>query len=722
MKKRIVLAISILLFLNFNYNFAQAEMSQNDIQRYSAYYSNGMQYLKNQQFSSAISEFRKVLRFSPYDETIQEALANAYYARGQYYRQVTKEVKKAIVDYKSAYFYAKYWNGAANETLVSLANASNKSIVELEKRINQAQSPQTRFQMAKMLRAQGELAASGYDFQQLKEGQYKEAAYENLGNIYKNLNNLSMGMDYIKNAINISPKNAKLHFMYGVMLDEAKNYEASMEQYNLALQYGDKSPELMEILENKWTQNIVNAPSDAQGYINLGAIYQKQGDFEAAKAQYQKAYQMNPNDEVVLYNLASLYSQQKNYQGAIGVYDKILEKNPNKIEVLEYKATALKELMRYDDALKVYEQILALNPNDANAKMSIENIVMNNFTGEKLQNYIAQKAAASPNSYEAQFNYALELHKNKNYTSAIQYYKKALSLNPSKEETYLNLAQIYIENKNYEAANDICQRGLMVLPNSSKINSYLADIKNYNASSQYSEATTLFEQKQYEKALKKYLQIQNKNSEVLMAIASCYWQMNDYNNANKYYLEVLAQQPNNLDALSGSAWAYYSLGDYTNSKLSANKILAYDKTNKNAQDLLNNIYENEYSTQLQEAITNYEQGEYGKSYALLDSYLTKKPNDSYAMYYKALNLEEMNKRNDAIKQYKALISKDSSFAPAYYSLAVALDNNEKYEEAVSNYEKFVSLKGSEKDDMTSFSLSRVKELKEYLSQLNGSAK
>ncbi len=719
MKKRIILALSLALFLNFNY--AQAQPSQDDVQRYSAYYSNGMQYFKNQQYSSAIVEFRKVLRFSPYDTTIQEALANAYYARGQYYRQTTKEVKKAIIDYKSACFYAKYWNNSTSTNLASLANSALKDIVDLERRIQQAQNPQARLQSAKALRAQGELAASGYDFQQLKESQYKETAYENLGNIYKNLNNLSLGMDYMKSAININPKNAKLHFMYGVMLDEAKNYEASMEQYNLALQYGDKSPELMEILENKWTQNVVNMPQDAQGYINLGAIYQKQGNLEAARAQYQKAYAINPNDEVILYNLASLYVQQKNYQGALNVYDKILAKNPSKADVLEYKATALKELMRYEEALGVYEQILAQNPNNTNAKANIDNIIMNHFTGAKLQNYMAQTAAKNPNSYEAQFNYALELHKNKNLTSALEYYKKALNINPSKEEVYLNLAQIYIEDKNYDKANEICQKGLMVLPNSQKLNGYLKDIKNYHASSQYNSATALYEQKQYQKALDKYLEIQNKNADVKMAIASCYWQLNDYQNANKYYLEVLKEQPNNMEALSNSAWAYYSIGDYNNAKLTVNKILAYDKTNKNAQDLLNSIYENEYSTQLQEAISFYERGDYNKSFALIDSYLVKKPNDSYAMYYKGLNLEEMKKSNDAIKQYKALISKDSSFAPAYYSLAVALDNAEKYDEAVKNYEQFLKLK-KEKDDMTNFSSSRIKELKEYLSQINGNQK
>lgn len=719
MKKRIITTFAIALFL---YSQVQAQPSQQDVQRYSTYYSNGMQYLKNQQYSSAIIEFRKVLRFSPYDLTIQEALANAYYARAQYYRSTTKEIKKALIDCKSAYFYSKYWNKQTNDTLNSLANSCLKDINDFEKRLAINSTPQTRFSNARALKAQGELAASGYDFHQLKNGQYSTVAYENLGNIYKNLNNLSLGMEYIKEAIDLNPKNAKLHFLYGVMLDEAKNYEASMEQYNLALQYGDKSPELIEILENKWTQNIVNNPSDAQGYINLGAIFQKQGNFEAARAQYQKAYQLNPNDDVILNNLASLYIQEKKYQEAVRVYDKILAKNPNDLDTLQYKAIALKELFRYDEALSVYENILAIKPNDTNAKENIENIVMNNFSGEKLQKYLAQKAATSQNSYEAQFNYALELHKNKNYTSAIQYYKKALELNPTKEEVYINLAQIYIENKNFEAANEICQKGLLVLPSSEKLKTYLADIKNYNAGSQYNLASKLYSEKQYDKALNQFLQIQDKTKEVNLAIASCYWQMLNYKKANEYYQKVLALEPNNIEALANSAWAYYSMNDFTNAKLNANKILSFDKTNKTANELLESIHENEYSLQLQEALDLYEKGDFAKSLNVLDKYLAKKPNDSYAIYYKGLNLEELKKPNEAIKQYRNLISKDTTFAPAYYSLAIALDNSEQYNEAVTNYEKFISLKGNEKDEMTNFATNRIKELKDYLAKVNGNQK
>ncbi len=714
MKRKIVIIFAAFLF----FSVSAAEVSQEDIQRYSAYYSNGMEYLKNQQYSSAIIEFRKVLRFSPYDETIQEKLANAYLARAEQYKTETKEYKKALNDYKSAVFYAKYWKQTApKQSMLSLSNGAINEINNLEKKLSIAQNQSSRLQNAKILKAQGELAAAGYDFQLLKNGQYKETAYENLGNIYKNLNNLSNAMDYFKDAISFNPDNPKLHFLYGVMLDEAKNYEASMEQYNLALKYGDKSPELLEILENKWTQNIVNNPNDAQGYINLGAIYQKQGNLEGAKAQYLKAASLDSSDDTSLYNLASLYTQQKDFQSAINVYDKLLLKKPNNTEVLLYKADALKQMQRYDEALKQYDKILAVEPNNKNARNAADDIILNHFSGQKLQSYLLAKATANPSNYEAQFNYALELHKNKNYQKAIEYYTKAQNINPSKEETYLNLAQIYMEQKNYSAANQICEKGLMVIPNSTELKNYLNDSKALSANNQYENATKLFNEKKYTQAINEYLKIQNKTKEVNLAIASCYWQLNDYKNANKYYLEVLSKEPNDIDTLINSAWAYYSLNDTQNAKITANKILALNNSNQEAKNILKNIDELETSSLLENAINLYEKGSYNDSLANLNKLLTKNPNDEYGIYYKGLCFDELKKPQEAIKQYKLLISKNPNFSSAYYSLAVDLDNEENYKEAILNYEKFISLKQNQNDEMTNFATSRIKELKDYLNAL-----
>ena len=520
-------------------------------------------------------------------------------------------------------------------------------------------------------------------------------------------------------GVEVNPKNAKMHFFYGVMLDEAKNYEASMEQYNLALQYGDKSPELMEVLENKWTQNIVNNPSNASSYINLGAIYQKQGNLDAAKAQYNKAILLDPTDETAYSNLASLYLSQKNYQGAIETYNKLLSRNPRNIQVLNYKAQALYDAQRFDEAIAQYELISRLDPS-SDAQARINDIVDNNFKGEKLLAYLSKKAQTNPQSYEAQFNFALELHKNKKYLPALDAYFRAQNINPSKEETYINMAQILLEQKNYPKAQEICQKGLMVMPNSAALNQYLEDIKNATANNQYELATKLYEQKNYQAAINQYNQIKEKNENVKMAIASCYWEMNDFNNANKIYQEVLVQNPNNKEALANSAYAYYSLKDYDNAKKTAQKLLSLDKANKEALDIINSLKQSELENVMAEMTAKYDSGDYNAALNAANKLLGLEANNEYGLYYKGLCFDELKKSKDAINTYKQLVSKHPNFENGYYSLAVAFDNAENYKEAVSNYEKFLSLAGTKKinNEMTTFTKNRLQELKDYLGKLN----
>lgn len=392
---------------------------------------------------------------------------------------------------------------------------------------------------------------------------------------------------------------------------------------------------------------------------------------------------MNPNDTVAFYNLASLYIEQKNYQAAIGVYDQLLAKNPKNIEVLNYKAQAYKNLGKYELALSQYQLILALEPNNTEAKNQSDDIIFNHFSGAKLEQYLLTKAQQEPNNYEAQFNYALEAHKNKKYPDAINYYTKAMNINPAKEETYINLAQIYLEQKQYKKAGEIAQKGLMILPNNAQLIGYLNDSKNYAISEQFDKAGQLFEQKKFAQAIAEYQKIENKTLEVNMAIASAYFELEDYKNANNYFLKVLASEPNNLDALVSSAWAYYSLRDDKNAKNQANKVLALDKTNKSAQDILSALNENEFASLLDNVASAYEKGDYTSCLNLATKALKQNPNSDFALYYKALSL----------------------------------DNKEQYKEAVAVYEKLLSLKGASKDEMSEFAATRVKELKDYLSQL-----
>ena len=58
----------------------------NDIkERYNVYYNNGVNLYKEKKYTSAINEFKKVLRFVPYDANVKNALYTAYVSRAEYF-------------------------------------------------------------------------------------------------------------------------------------------------------------------------------------------------------------------------------------------------------------------------------------------------------------------------------------------------------------------------------------------------------------------------------------------------------------------------------------------------------------------------------------------------------------------------------------------------------------------------------------------------------------
>ena len=224
-----------MLFLS-GFSLAADRPSREDIQKYNLYYNNGVSHLKNKRDTSAITEFKKVLRFQPFDDTVRQSLCSAYLARAAYYINEEKNPKKAIADLKSALFYMKFWGDEQNLTNPHMASSTMSNLASLQRRHEANMTPSQKFQNAKTLRAQGELPAAAYDFLTLKNNsQYAKPANENAGDIFKALNNSLKAIECYREALKAEPEDAKLHFKYAVILDEANNQESAAEEDNLAL-------------------------------------------------------------------------------------------------------------------------------------------------------------------------------------------------------------------------------------------------------------------------------------------------------------------------------------------------------------------------------------------------------------------------------------------------------------------------------------------------------
>ena len=136
MRKRLLVAFAAMMFFT-NLTYAQ-QPTQEEIQKYNLYFNNGVSYLKNKRYTSAIIEFKKVLRFQPYDATVRQSLCSAYLARAQYYLDEEKNPKKAITDLKSALFYMKYWENEQNSPqLTSMISSTQSSLLSLQKNMKQ---------------------------------------------------------------------------------------------------------------------------------------------------------------------------------------------------------------------------------------------------------------------------------------------------------------------------------------------------------------------------------------------------------------------------------------------------------------------------------------------------------------------------------------------------------------------------------------------------------
>ncbi len=718
--KKNILILAILIALTSQNGFCDTYDAQSNAQL-NEYYNNAVTLFKANKYSSAILEFKKVLRARPYDDTVKNALVSAYLARAEYYANQNSQPKKAIVDLKSALYYLKYWNSEnLSEKQQAMAGSVQKSLKEMEASSTPNQSAAQRFENAKLLRFQDELPAAGYEFAQLfNNATYAMQAYQNAGDIYKSLNNQLDAINSYRNAIKIDPKNANIHFRYALILEEIGNNEAAGEEYNLALQYGDKNPELLDKLEQLWLARTIENPKNAQAFINLGTVLQKKGDYTNARIQYEKAQALDPTDSTAALNLASLYVSNNNFTQVIPLYDSMLAKNPNDTKVLGYKAVAYEKLNDWKSAINTYKKILEIDPTNKVAAEAVDELARKNLTGQDLLAYLENYAQKYPQDYQAQYDCAYELHKIGNVERAIPYYKKSIAIDPKKPEGYVNLAQIYYTKGDIKSAEEVINAGLSYKPNDTQLSGLKETMNAQEANNLFESAASLWNQKDYKGALEKYLKIPPKMQtvEVLSAIGSCYFELNDWRNAINYYEKAIAQKPNDTEIMYALASAYLELNQNDKAKIYLDKILVLEPDNQQAKTALGLLEQSSSAQKLNEAAAYIEQKNYPKAMLALDEVIKIDPKSAYAFYYKGVIYENQKKISEAVIQYKKAITLDPGFISAYYSVATLLDGQEKYSEAVSYYDKFIELKtkeGTQKDEYTTYAKKRSAELKAYL--------
>jgi tetratricopeptide (TPR) repeat protein len=187
----------------------------------------------------------------------------------------------------------------------------------------------------------------------------------NLGNIYLLKNRVDDAITEYQAATKISPDDSKSHYNLGNAYQRREWFNDAINEYTAAIRLDSNVAEAylgMGVCYDKLNQpeNEIDAylkalavnPNMYEAMANLGSVYFDKGDFDAAIEQYSRAARIKPDNAEIRYQLGVVYFQKGDYANAIKSHLKTVELAPKMADAHYALGLAYYKTADYDLALK----------------------------------------------------------------------------------------------------------------------------------------------------------------------------------------------------------------------------------------------------------------------------------------------------------------------------------------------------------------------------------
>ena len=676
---------------------------------FAEHYNAAQNYLTQNQYSSAIVEFRKAMRINYLDNSARIGIINSYLARATYYANTEKDYEKAANDFRSALFYLKIYpdNEQDVQNSIGMIQSANGNLNQCLKVMGTDTTPGARYKKAEELRAVANFPAASYEFSKAAENEkYTAEANAQIGDLMKLLGNEKRASDYYKIALDSNPNDSVTKMKYARTLDKIGQYDTAVSQYNDALANAKGDMEVLYALERIYLKKLAVTPNDADLNANIGAIKQAQGDLESALSYYGKAERLNPNSTLTRLNVGTLYQQKKDYRRAIEAYDSVLTIEPSNTKAMYYKATAMAEMGDKQTALSMYKSVLTLEPQNREAKEAMTDILKETMSPIEYIGYLSQNGTESE-----LYDYSYKLHKDGKIDEAIHGYRAYLQKDQSKADAYINLGICYASKDDYGSAITTLNVAKEKFPTNNTVLKTLKEMQGDYHSTRIASAAASYEAKDYKKAIKQYLDITPATETTMLGVAASYQALNDYNNAIVYYKKAEELNPKNADIPYYIGYLYSEQQKWTDSEAYLRKAIALNPES-DAKNLLSYVSQNGTLGVLNSGIELYEKKDFTNALSKFNEVIKKESHNAFAYYYRALIYDEQKQPKLAISDYLNVLKNSKDFPIVNYMAAADYDSLENYKEAFKYYKKFISEYKTD-DEYLKYAKDRIKELEPY---------
>lgn len=233
---------------------------------------------------------------------------------------------------------------------------------------------------------------------------------------------------YTNKAIDINP-NSYFYINLGNIYKEKDDIDLAINSYQNALDF---------------------EPDNHKIFYSLGLSYKSKNDLNSAIDNYKKAIKLNPSYQAAYVNLGNIYVTIKQFNEAIECYKKAILLEPNDSNSFSCLGSIYLNVDEADEAIYYLKEAIKLKPDNVNAYISLGNAYINKGDFEKAIHNLELALELSPNNYLIYSCLANAYKGKREISKAINFLEKALSLNPECAETHFNLATAYLLNGNFE--------------------------------------------------------------------------------------------------------------------------------------------------------------------------------------------------------------------------------------------------------------------------------
>ena len=151
-------------------------------------------------------------------------------------------------------------------------------------------------------------------------------------------------------ALAVNPGETRLHYMQGVLRQQAGRLVEAGESYREAVR---------------------QQPGYAEAWFNLGTVEDALERPADARKAYEKTLALQPGNWGARYNLATALMKSGEAEAAIPVFEEVIRLQPDFADARVNLGNALQDLGRYDAAINTYEAALARKPDSREARYNL---------------------------------------------------------------------------------------------------------------------------------------------------------------------------------------------------------------------------------------------------------------------------------------------------------------------------------------------------------------